>query len=388
MKPERPSRIPSPLSPENRMLTLVFFFALAIRLYFALVAGTEHNNYFDMMRYNQLALQGGLSYSPPPGYPLFLRLIYSIFGNLNFRAVYIAQSIISAATVLYIFRVAARIGSRRAGFIAAWAAAVYPNFIVFNLITLTETIGLLFVLSIFDVMTRDLGESARSILVSVDLCAAYFVRPSLIFFWPGVLWCVRRRKAFIAVAAVIFVAWMSYGAVSGKGQKRFARGLYKTYNPAQRSSRALELKDTPLGRDDLPGTTYLKSALDFVVHNKWETVDIIYYKLKVLVSRGYSNYTVSKLVKGHRTLDQLLYYCYLPVMLLGFTGMIRMYNKRTRCVAIPMMSYLIFNILLSIFKARYRLMVEPGLIIFASLFIDERIGVIGSWMNEKWPQRA
>ncbi len=303
MKSLRLNRILSPLSPENRMLTIVFFFALSIRLYFALVAGTGHNSYFDMMRYNNLALEGGLSYSPPPGYPLFLRMIYSIFGDLNFKAVYFAQSVISAVTVLFIFRVTKRVGNRRAGLTAAWAAAVYPNFIVFNLITLTETIGVLFVMLIFEIMTRDRDEPAKSILSSIVLCAAYFFRPSLIFFWAGVLWCVKRRKTFIMVTALIMVAWMSYGAVSGKGSRRFARGVYKTYNPAQRGSRALELKDTPLGRDDLPGSTYLKSALDFVVHNKWETADIIYYKLTVLVSRGYSNYTVSKLVRGHRTLD-------------------------------------------------------------------------------------
>ena len=43
-------------------------------------------------------------------------------------------------------------------------------------------------------------------------------------------------------------------------------------------------------------------------------------------------------------------------------GFIRMYNRKTRYLAIPMISYLVFNILLSIFKARYRLMIEPGLI--------------------------
>lgn len=383
MKSEWRKRMPSPWSPKNLMLTIIFLVALAVRLYFAFIAGLAHNGYYDMLRYNKLALQPGLSYAPPPGYPLFLRVIYMIFGDMNFRAVYIVQSLISALAVLLVFRVTARVGSRRAGLMAAWAAALYPNFIVFNLITLTETIGVLFVMLLLDIMTSDRDETKNSILAALNLCTGFFFRPSLIFFWPGVLWCVRKRKVFVMVTAVIIVAWVSYGAVSGKSSRRFARGVYKTYNPAQRGSWALELKDTSLGREDLPSRTYLESAFDFIVHNKWETIDIIYYKLTVLVSRGYSNYTVSKLVGRHRNLDQTLYYCYLPVMILGFTGLIRMYNRKTRYLAIPMLSYLVFNILLSIFKARYRLMIEPGLIVFASLFVDERICVIWAWINEK-----
>ena len=91
------NRMPLAWAPENRVPAAIILIALAVRLYFALVVGVEHNRHFDMLRYNQLALQGGVSFAPPPGYPIFLRTIYSISGNLNYRAVYLVQSLISAA---------------------------------------------------------------------------------------------------------------------------------------------------------------------------------------------------------------------------------------------------------------------------------------------------
>jgi hypothetical protein len=236
---------------------------------------------------------------------------------------------------------------------------------------------------LFLVLTSEHSDKNKSILSALTLCIGYFFRPSLIFFWPGALWLARKRKMFIAVTAVIIGSWMVYGAVTERGSRRFARGFYKSYNAAQRGTTTLKFEKTPLGREDLPSTTYLKSALDFIARNKWETVDIIYSKLTVLVSRGHSNYTVGKMVKESRALHELLYYCYLPVMALGFAGFVRMYDRRTRLLAIPMLSYVIFNILLSIFKARYRLMIEPGLIIFGSLFVDEGLTRIGNRIDER-----
>ncbi|MBN1163866.1 MAG: glycosyltransferase family 39 protein [Candidatus Krumholzibacteriota bacterium] len=361
-------------------LALIFLVALGLRLYLSLITGTGHNGFFDMARYNNIALGPELSFAPPPGYPLFLKITYLLFGRLNFRAVYLLQSIISALTVLIFYRVTVRAGGRRTALLAAAAAALYPNFIVFNLITLTETIGIFFVLLLFLVLTDEQSENKRSILSALILCAGYLIRPALIFFWPGTLLCLKKKKWFVVVTIIIIGAWVSYGSITGKGSRRFARGFYKTYNPSQRGSKALELRDTMLGREDLPSSAYLRSALDFIVHNRWETVDIIYYKLKVLVSRGYSNYTVSQMVKENRTLSQILYYGYLPVMIFGFCGLVRLFDKRTRALAIPLISYLFFNILLSIFKARYRLMIEPGLIIFGSLFIGERLDKIRSSM--------
>lgn len=359
------------------ILAIIVLSGLALRLYFAGTVGTEHNKHYDMARYNNLALRGGVPFSPPAGYPLFLRAVYGVFGRMNYRAVYLIQATISSLTILIMYRVTVRIGSRRAGLIAAGLAAVYPNLIVFNLITLTETIGLLVIMLLFEVLSGNYGDRAKSATAAIILCIGYLFRPALMFFWPGALWCVRRKRIFIGMTAVIILAWISYGAASGQSSRRFARGFYKSYNPAQRGSSALEFEETPLEREDLPSGTYLRNALAFMIHNKWETLDIIYYKAAVLVSRGHSNYTVSKLAMGHRHLSNILMYCYIPVALLGFLGLVKLSNKRCKVLTLPTLSYVVCIILFSIFKARYRLMIEPVLIIFASKYIDDRLSALG-----------
>jgi hypothetical protein len=70
----------------------------------------------------------------------------------------------------------------------------------------------------------------------------------------------------------------------------------------------------------------------------------------------------------------ILQYAYLPVMILGFTGMIRFSDRRSRRIMLPALSYLLFFIVLAIFKMRYRLLAEPAFIIFTAVTIGHICG--------------
>jgi len=90
-------------------LAVILAAALLLRLVPA-VRCDARPDFSDMARYNEAALGHELEEPLPPGYPLFLRGIYALFGARNYRAVFVAQALISAFTVLVIFHVTRQLG--------------------------------------------------------------------------------------------------------------------------------------------------------------------------------------------------------------------------------------------------------------------------------------
>jgi 4-amino-4-deoxy-L-arabinose transferase-like glycosyltransferase len=326
-------------------------------------------DYSDMAIYNRLALEKGIAVSPPPGYPLFLRTIYSIAGRENYKAVYIIQALISALTVWLIFLTARRVSGTTTALVAAGISALYPNFIMYNLTTMTETLALMITMLMFHATVSDQPGKKRSILSAAALFAGCIVRPAFLYFWPGMLAVQKQKRVFLIATATVVIPLAIIGMATGKASNRGALAFYKSYNPKADGKTYFDLTETEIGTRDLPSSVYLRETARFILDNKWKTIDIIYVKASKVFSRGWDNFVLRDQTEGQRFLRQLLQYAYLPVMILGFIGMIRFNDKRNRQLALPALSYLVFFILLAIFKVRYRLLIEPVLIIFTSITI-------------------
>ena len=349
-------------------LLVILLAAGALRLSAALDCDTAPD-YSDMAIYNRLALEKGIAVSPPPGYPLFLRSIYSIAGAKNYTAVFVIQALLSTLTVWLIFLVARRISGTATALVAAGISAVYPNFIMYILTTLTETLALLIMMLMLWAIVSVRPDEKRSLLSAAILFAGCVVRPAFLYFWPGVLAALKKRKVFLAATAAVIVLLVIFGLVTGRGTNRGALAFYKSYNPMADGRTYFDLTETEIGRRDLPSSVYLRESAEFIAGNKWKTIDIIYVKGSKVFSRGWDSFLMNELTGGNRFLNNLLIYAYLPVMILGFIGIIRFRDGRNRQLALPVLSYLLFFVLLAIFKIRYRLLAEPVLIIFAAITI-------------------
>ena len=77
-----------------------------------------------------------------PGYPLFLRLCFRLFGIERYVPVLLAQAIIDLLTCLLIAGFARRVWSERAGWWALWLAALCPFTANYTAAPLTETLEL------------------------------------------------------------------------------------------------------------------------------------------------------------------------------------------------------------------------------------------------------
>ena len=361
------------ISNRNAALLVIVLLALVFRLYLA-VDCTAAPDFSDMETYNLLALQGGVSVVPPPGYPLFLRAIYGVFGPRNYLAVFVIQGIISALTVWLIFLVAGKAANFRTAVIAAAIAAVYPNFLVYNLTTMSETLGLFLAVLIFYLLVSDARDSVKAVAGALLLVAACTVRPVLIYFWPGMLLGLKKRTLFIVATVLLVSPWAIYSVSTGNVTNRPGRTFYKTYNPESNGKQYVKFVDTPLSRTDLPNRVYFREAFGFIAHNKWKTIDIIYNKAAMIFSRGWDQHFMQRVVGRDDRWIFLMVYSFIPVMLLGIAGMIIDMDEKNGILAYLLISYLTAFVFLAIFKVRYRLLVEPIFIIFSAVFIDRLVG--------------
>jgi hypothetical protein len=128
------------------------------------------------------------------------------------------------------------------------------------------------------------------------------------------------------------------------------------------------MEDTELGvGEDVTDEDYISTVKEFVRTNKWMTFDIIFNKITTLSRRGWTRFGLLDIVGKNWVLIQIMVYCYIPVLILGLVGMLRYSSPRTRMITLPMVSYALFHIILTIFKQRYRLPIEPGLVALAGI---------------------
>ena len=145
--------------PENRYLLIILSLIFVVRLFFSYFFGWhEIPSGSDAISYNGYALailnQPDWLSNPsflgdyrPPGYPLFLALIYYIFGVENLLAVYFFQAIIGTLTVYYIFKLFSSIFGDKKSFLSLFWAGFYFFYLWYTGMILRET--LLFFLIIF-----------------------------------------------------------------------------------------------------------------------------------------------------------------------------------------------------------------------------------------------
>jgi hypothetical protein len=346
---------------------LILVASAAIRVHFAVRCDVAPD-YSDMEMYNEAALKPGFPMSLPPGYPLFLKATYAVFGSRNYRAVFVAQALISAMSVFLIYWVTRRIGGWRAGLTAAAVAAVYPDLIVYNLTTLSDTFGVLFVMILYAVLVSSINDRKKSLWAAIILGISFTFRPVFLFFAPGVLLSLKKRLAFVVAAAVVLAPLISYELIVGESFQRGARTFYKSYNPKSDGRHFGDTKSAELAANEAPGGAYIKAAWMNIRNNKVRVLESMFNKTKIFLSAGWDEFVMRPIVGTGRGVAFVMKYAYIPVLLFGFIGMSRLYSSENRMIALPALSYLVFVLLFSIFKYRYRLVVVPVLIMYASMF--------------------
>lgn len=136
------------LATQAGLLTVILAFALAARLIWVFYTDWQPLPDDDAFRYDfaARALADGRGYvhldgSPtafwPPGYPLLLATVYTVFGE-SVRAAQLLNVALGTATVALVYLIGRRTFGATTGLIAAAIVAAFPSLVFFTGVTLSE----------------------------------------------------------------------------------------------------------------------------------------------------------------------------------------------------------------------------------------------------------
>lgn len=137
------------LNKQNKILLILFSLALLYRVIYVIYGGLDPVR-FDASSYDSLAksilfrgdyhLDGEPAAFYTPGYPIFLAIIYKIFGVSNFLAVRLVQSILSIFSLFLAYRLAKHWFSKKVALIFLLISTIYSPYIYANQSILTEVL--------------------------------------------------------------------------------------------------------------------------------------------------------------------------------------------------------------------------------------------------------
>jgi len=373
-------------------LLWLFVAALLVRLLFnVLVIGMEvptQDTFSDWKEYDLVGLSvaSGTGFTiygqpyliHPPGYPLFLGILYLLFGH-SYVAVKVAQSLLGALTCVVILLIGERVFTRRVGMVAATIAAVYPHLVYYTGILMSETL-FLFLAMVFLcalAMLREDFSPKRMAFAGVILGLASLTRPmlmfipALLFFWVWIE-CRSTKRALVVTAtlwlwmALVILPWtvrnyVVTGAVVPIVATHWVT-LYGANNPV-----ILENPDAVGGwvdpepmRPEEYRAAYVAFMSEMLLHRPLDFVKLELHKLK----RFWSLFPKTQTPRRDALINLLSYGWLLPLFLVGMA-------LAARVPPTPWMLYLwvaYFCLLTLVMHGttRYRLPVDPVIILFAA----------------------
>ncbi|GIP37139.1 hypothetical protein J31TS4_04190 [Paenibacillus sp. J31TS4] len=201
-------------------ILLILLLGLALRLGYVLTEPFELPEH-DQKNYTEMAVRlldhgvyGYLEEEPntlvTPGFPLFLALVFKLFGygdiaqaHMNVR---ILQAFLSLVILWYLYRTGERLFNRPAGLLAALFAAVYGPFVMAASLILTEILflALLSALLYYQVRIMQENRTRDHIIAGLLLGLLVLTRPNAIILaaTPYVFLWFRHRKPFFREIAI------------------------------------------------------------------------------------------------------------------------------------------------------------------------------------------
>ena len=336
------------------------------------------------------AMHGVPNTSRPPGYPFFLAALYMIFGH-SYAAVKIAQSLLGALTCLVIFLIGERLFSRRVGVIAATLAAVYPFLVLYTGFLLSETL-FVFLSTVFlyvFVRLRERYASKWIALGGLVLGAMNLIRPVtmmipvLLFFWAWIEFGTKRKAVVIASLLAIWMIvpilpWTirnymvthSYILIDDHHWVSVYTGNNRTIlqNPDAIGG-WLEPEQIEGFKPHFTTEDYRSASLSFfkqyLLHEPWELLRLEAYKLK----RFWSVFpTSSRTTYRDAMISVFSYGLLLPLFVIGMILSLRS-HQRPWILIIWIVNFC-FVTLIALGTTRYRAPVEPAIVLFASLALE------------------
>jgi len=389
--PPQPPQRPRWWTPRRRLLAAIVIFAFLLRLAYVLTLSEQL--YFpdsvsyvihaeSFLRGTGLA-DGGYLAQRTPVYPLILAACFAVFGK-SFLVVRILQALVGALTCIVVYGVAGKIfKDPKVPPIAAAATAVYPFFVFFTGLLLTETLFIAALLGIVYLLLclRDRHSWMLIGAVGLLLGLTVLLRPSLLLFIPFVIpfWLavnkdkVRAFAAILGVCACALLALAPWIVRNAIVLRRFVpttltvgRSLYEAVGPQADGGPAMDkIVDPPeaqgLGeykRDKL----FRQLSWEAVCRDPVHFLNLAWTKLLRFWS----------LIPNYHAYQQPFYVLvslasFVPVLLLSVYSFFKN-RASSRTLLLVLSPVIYFSLLHMVFvgSVRYRIPVTPFLIVLGS----------------------
>ncbi len=172
-------------------------------------AGSYDNlatNLFEGNGYTQIGVE---ETRRAPGYPFFLALLFFAFGK-SLVFVRITQAIMSALTVVLVYKLAKNLFNKKIAIFSAILAAIYPPFIFYSGLILTETIYTFLMVVSFYLINKDFNKR-NSILFGTFFGLAALMRTEsilIVLFTLFVLFLSSKQKKKIIINGTLIFFFM------------------------------------------------------------------------------------------------------------------------------------------------------------------------------------
>lgn len=393
-------------------VVVLFVWAVCVRLFFnVFVMGFDSHISGDELDYNTLAINlvtqqqyvsvdGDPDWPQarslrPPVFPLYLALVYRVFGLENYTAVRIGQSIIGALLCVVLYILAKRSFDDRTGLLAGFMASVYPYLVFFSSQLRPD---LLYLLCIYSsaVLFMAFIETRRLVIgIIVGICwgitalirSDWLLTMPFFFIW-GVLRLGKNRQELLNLLAVFAVTlavvlpwtWRNYLVHNAFVPISTNLGVTVagTNNPAIvkdpiRRGHWLSPKDTAQFTGDLSGLSEVERdkaqvqyAVTFVQQNPMDFLTLGIWRL---VRHWHLYYPTT-----HNSLPELATLVfYFIVLFLAILGTFRLFilGRMTGFMYFTFVLFIFTNIVAFFIRGgtRFRLIIDSSLIILASYAI-------------------
>ncbi len=384
---------------------VLFTVALLVRLLFnVFVTGLENGGlelFPDGKEYDALGLSlaEGSGYARnnvpdtyrPPGYPLFLSAVYTLFGH-SVAAVKALQSILDAATCVMILLIGSRLFTRRVGVIAGTIATVYPFLIVYTGFVLSETLFVFLSVVFLYALIRFREDGSRRWLAVSGLLLGgmnltrpvVLLLPLLLFCW---LWVELGTRRQAAVLAATLALWMLVPILPWTVRNYLVRhsfiliadhhwvALYAANNrQILRDPEKIGGWIQPQGGEDYR-SEYLSFMRDVAIHEPLELVRLEFHKLH----RFWNIVPTSSRTTFRDTLISVCSYgVLLPFAVAGMALSWKMPHPPW-LLFIWILNFCLMALILY-GSTRFRSPIEPALVLFGALALER------AWL--RWAGRA
>ena len=376
---------------------MIFVIAFFIRLVFALIKNSLIGG--DELFYEAAALNimsgygysigGHLTARIPPGYSIFLSFIYSIFGH-HFIAIRIVQAIIDALMCVVIYIIAKRLFNEKVGILAGILCASHYFFLKAAQLIRPDTLQMFFiVISVLCwIRWRDKFLKRDAVLLGLTSSIAVMLKANIVilpfvFILIEFFNIVKNKQAKISIflksAMIIIVVFslpiIPWAVRNYKVYHAFVplatdsgTALYSSYNPPEGKKFGIipddvVMRDAKKIKSEAERSKYLTSKTkEYVLSHKKKVMRLLLYKTLFF----WSIFDWETLGDGKGVYNFSSAFI-LPLSILGLI-ILRKRIKHFVTIVIPIV-YMFLLALIFQGLPRFRMPIEPFLIIFASFSI-------------------